>query len=215
MVAHPVPAVGVCHLVLEAPAHPQREHLRRRSVALASAHRHLVVAREHTHGAGPRVRVEERVLRAARVDDVQRDAVAAVVAVHALHAGRVVVHVEAAPTLDGQQQGGELALDVVQDVQHGIAFDAYTMCSSRVLYNLSYRSDDSMPKPPQPSFRSALSRLGLGRHESALYATLVERSPLGASELARITGLAPQQRVHGARVAHGHWGSWAPRTKKV
>jgi sugar-specific transcriptional regulator TrmB len=71
-----------------------------------------------------------------------------------------------------------------------VPFDAYTMCSSRALYNLSYSSDDSMPKQPTPSFRSALTRLGLGRHESALYATLVERSPLGASELARITGLA-------------------------
>ncbi|MCB9597799.1 MAG: helix-turn-helix domain-containing protein [Sandaracinaceae bacterium] len=44
--------------------------------------------------------------------------------------------------------------------------------------------------PAADPFRTALARLGLGRHEATLYATLVERSPLGASSLAKATGLA-------------------------
>lgn len=47
-----------------------------------------------------------------------------------------------------------------------------------------------MPRQPTDPFRVSLERLGLGRHESALYASLVARSPQGASTLARTCGLA-------------------------
>ena len=66
------------------------------------------------------------------------------------------------------------------------------MRSARALYHLSYSSDDTMAarsSPPDP-LRVSLQRLGLGRHESLLYAALIERSPQGASALARAAGLA-------------------------
>lgn len=47
-----------------------------------------------------------------------------------------------------------------------------------------------MARPASDPFRISLQRLGLGRHESAIYATLVERSPQGASTIARACGLA-------------------------
>lgn len=47
-----------------------------------------------------------------------------------------------------------------------------------------------MPRAAPDPLRLSLERLGLGRHESALYAALVTRSPQGASTLARTCGLA-------------------------
>src|SRR5215831_18892415 len=53
------------------------------------------------------------------------------------------------------------------------------------VYKLSYNSDNTMD-----SLRQELGKLGLGRHEAMIYAALVERSPCGASSIAKACGLS-------------------------
>jgi transcriptional regulator TrmB len=56
----------------------------------------------------------------------------------------------------------------------------------RVVYNLSYKYDDTS----MDELRKRLESLGLGGHEPAVYAALLEQSPAGAATLARRCGLS-------------------------